>query len=151
MENEQILDNDYLSEMELSVNGTVRNHLQTTAKWGKFLGILGFIFTGLLVIGSLIMGTMLSSFGGSELGGIFALGSGMLTFVYILLAAVYFIPSLFLYNFSTSTQRSLRSNEQMDFEKAFHNLSRLYQFFGIFTVVIISFYAFAIVITLFAG
>lgn len=146
MENHDILDNDYLSEMELAVNGTVRNHLQTTAKWAKFLGIMGFIGTGFMVIGGLAMGAV-----GSQFGNALQIGSGLLAFIYIIVAGFYFLPSLFLYRFATSTQRSIQNNEQMDFEAAFHNLSRLYQFFGILTVVFLGIYVIIILVTIVGG
>ena len=51
MENNEILDNDYVSDVGLSFTGGVRGYLETAAKWGRFLGIVGFVFTGLLILG----------------------------------------------------------------------------------------------------
>ena len=134
MDNNEILDNDYVSDIGLSLNGGIRAHLLSSAKWGKFLGIVGFVFTGLIVIIALGLGTVIGSFGESG-----ALGGGI-AILYIVLAILYFLPTYYLYQFSTSIKKSLEREEQVELEKAFHNLNRLFTFAGIMTAIVLAIY-----------
>lgn len=144
MDSKEILDNDYVSDIGLMLNAGNRAHLITTARWGKFLGIVGFVLTGFIVIAALGMGTFMSVL--SDIG---LLGSGV-AFVYFILAVLYFFPSLYLYQYAVSLKRSLENEEQTELDKAFQNLNRLFLFVGILTAIVVIIYGLMIVIGLFA-
>lgn len=148
MEEDLTLDGDYLSEKELYITGEVRGHLANTAKWAKFLAIIGFIGVGFMVIGAFSMGAVMG-FAGSGLGSPFP--SGVFTILYLIFAAIYFFPVLYLYNFATKIQESLRTDDQISFNVGMRNLSRLYHFMGILTVVMLSLYAVFFLFAIFAG
>jgi hypothetical protein len=152
MEDDLTLDGDYLSEKELYVTGEVRGHLATTAKWGKFLAIVGFVGIGFMVIGALSIGGLMATMG-NEYGSTFPADfpAGLLTGFYLVISVIYFFPILYLYKFATKIQLSLRKNDQFSFNDGMHNLSRLYQFMGIFMAIILSLYAAVIVIAVIAG
>lgn len=149
MEHNEILDNDYVSDVGLSVTGAVRGYLETTAKWGRFLGIVGFVMTGLSLLGVLGMSTLVSEL--EQIMGTFALGVTLVITIYLIFIALLFFPCLFLFNFSTATLRSLKSEEQIEFEKALHNLKRLYQFIGILMAIFVSFYLLIFIIAILGG
>ncbi|MFK7946384.1 MAG: hypothetical protein AB8G11_02250 [Saprospiraceae bacterium] len=147
MNNNEILDNDYVSDVGLSVTGAIRGYLETTAKWGRFLSIVGFIMTGLSLLSVFGMGAAFSEI--ENLMGVdFSVGVTFIITLYLIFLALLFFPCLFLYNFSTSTLRSLQNEEQIDFERAFHNLKRLYQFIGILIAIFLAFYLLIILIAL---
>lgn len=152
MEDDLTLDGDYLSEKELYVTGEVRGHLARTAKWGKFLAIVGFIGIGFMVILALGMGALMNTMNGYGGGGFPAdFPSGLLTGVYLAMAAIYFFPILYLYKFATKMQFALGKDDQISFNDGMHNLSRLYQFMGIFMAVVLSLYAAIIVFAIIGG
>ncbi|HSI90761.1 MAG TPA: hypothetical protein VK927_06555, partial [Adhaeribacter sp.] len=47
----------------------IKDYLLETAKWGKFLGIVGYIFVGLLVLTAIFAGTFLDNFTRSQIDG----------------------------------------------------------------------------------
>lgn len=114
-------------------------YLLETAKWAKFLSVLGFIFTGLMVVGGLIASVTMSRFGGQ---------AAIIGLVYIIMGAIYFFPILYLYKFSNDLKEALNRNESTQLELALGNLKSHYKFIGIFTIVIIGIY---LLIFLFAG
>lgn len=150
MENNEILDNDYISNVGLSTTGIIRGYLETAAKWGRFLGIVGFVFTGFAVLSVLGIGTMMGTME-QGFGSAFPIGTTGMIIIYLLLICLYFFPALYMYQFSVSTLRSLRTEEQIEFEKAFHNLKRLFQFFGIFTAIFLAFYVLFILVAILGG
>jgi hypothetical protein len=153
MEDDLTLDGDYLSEKELYVTGEVRGHLAKTAKWGKFLAIVGFIGVGFMVIAALSVGSLMTTLGNNfgNAGFPAAFPAGLLTVFYLFFAAIYFFPILYLYKFSTKIQNALRRDDQISFNEGMHNLSRLYQFMGIFMAVVLSLYAAIIVFAIIGG
>ena len=135
---------------DLKIDRPVATNLSEAAKWGKFLGIMGFIFCGLMVIIGFFAGTIFSR-AFSQMGGEMSMGMGsFMTIVYILIAILYFFPCLYLYNFSAKMQRALQANDQGSLTDSFKNLKSCFKFLGIMTIVILTFYFLAIIVA-FAG
>ncbi|HEY8687599.1 MAG TPA: DUF5362 family protein [Chitinophagaceae bacterium] len=134
MEQHDLLSNDLL------INSISQDTLNSAAKWGKFLSIVGFVFIGLMLIGGLIMQAFLPSFGVYDYGNIYLKYIGI---IYIFLAIIMFFPCLYLLKFSNKMQEALRSSNQESMDTAFINLKAMFKFYGIVTIVILSFYALA--------
>ncbi len=142
MENE-ISPIDQISET-LVINAENRQNLQSTASWGMFLAIVGFIFVSIIVVMALMMGTLLSSLGamaGDEL----PFPPALFSIFYFILAAIYFIPIWYLYQFSGKMKSALQNNLQSDLNSSFSNLKALYKFSGILAIIIIGIYVLAII------
>jgi Family of unknown function (DUF5362) len=136
---------------DLQVDHQSNSYLSEAAKWGKFLAILGFIFCGLFVIVALFAGTFIASsmqnFGGAASGSE-AISGGIVTFVYILIALVYFFPCLYLFNFATKMQVALRANQQEALNTSFRNLKSCFKFMGILMIIGLCFWVLAIIIAI---
>ena len=120
----------------LQIDHQSSSFLGETARWAKFLSILGFIGCGLLVLVAIFAGTVFSYFG--RLGGGAALATGMGAFVsvfYILIALLYFFPCLYLFNFASKMQVAIRSNDQDRLNESLKNLKSHFRFVGILTIV----------------
>ena len=131
---DQIIDD---SSFGTGLNDQMRSYLQETAKWTYFLSILGFIFLGLMVLGSLVVGMMFGSMT-RELG--YGNSGGLITLLYLGGALLYFFPVLYLFKFSTKAQTALRSGNEGELTDAFQNLKSHYKFVGILTIVLLGFY-----------
>ncbi|MBF9252945.1 hypothetical protein I2I11_06555 [Pontibacter sp. 172403-2] len=127
----------------LAIDWRSEDFLRNTAKWGKFLAIMGFIMIALMVVLALfmgsIMGSAMSGMGGNGAAGF--MGSGFFTVFYLIFALLYFFPVLYLYKFSTKMQDGLRTRDQESIAESFKNLKSLFKFMGILTLVILGFYA----------
>jgi len=131
---------------ELQVDQQSIGYLSETARWAKFLSIVGFVVCGLMVIFSLFFSSIMStiskmgngndSFGASTM----AIGNYAFSIVYIIIALLYFFPCLYLFNFSSKMQTALRNNDQLNLNAALGNLKSCFKFVGILTIVVLSFY-----------
>jgi len=131
---------------ELQVDQQSIGYLSETARWAKFLSIVGFVVCGLMVIFSVFFSSIMSviskmgngsdSFSSSTL----AVGNYAFSIVYIIIALLYFFPCLYLFNFSSKMQTALRNNDQINLNAAFGNLKSCFKFVGILTIVVLSFY-----------
>src|SRR6185312_14719020 len=87
---------------DLKIDGSIKNHLKEAGGWAKFLGILGFIISGLLVLVALLLPSFMDKMSlsrynsysnyGSSLDSAFRAG---MTIGYLLAAAVMFLVAMF--------------------------------------------------------
>jgi hypothetical protein len=141
METEQ----ENFTNAELTVTTSSKEFLLYASKWANFLAVLGFIGIGLMVLGGLIVmviGTSFSSFSTS------AAPMGLFGIIYLILAFLYFFPTLYLYNFSQNIQKALTNSNQQNLDLGFENLKSFFKFIGVFAIITISLY---ILIFLFAA
>lgn len=127
----------------LVVDTPIQGFLAESAKWAKFMAILGFVFVGLAIIGILInMGATLV--GGMDMG----MGGLLTGFMlgYLVVIGIMVVPLIYLYNFANKMKVALRDNSQAVLRDAFENHKAMFKFYGIFTVVILVIYALAIVV-----
>lgn len=132
----------------LNIDDAIKNHLFETAKWGRFLAIVGFIFCGLIVIGGIILATTATSDTGAyrgrydmydETAALEGMGPLMLV-ICIIVAALYFFPSLFLLRFSNKMKAALASDDQALLATSFRNLKIVFRYMGIMSIVFIVLY-----------
>jgi hypothetical protein len=129
--------NTETSLFTLQIDHQASSFLGETARWAKFLAILGFIGCGLLVLFAIFFGTIISYFGRFG-GGTTQLAAGMGAFVsvfYILIALLYFFPCLYLFNFASKMQVAIQSNDQERLNESLKNLKSHFRFIGILTIV----------------
>lgn len=131
---------------ELQIDDLSSGYLKETARWAKFLSILGFIGCGLIILIGLGMMFAFSSINTTEFGG--AMGnmySRGLPIIYIALSALYFFPCLYLYRFATGMQAALQAGEPVKLQTSFRNLKSCFRFIGILTIILLAIYLLAIV------
>lgn len=138
--------NQSLLNTELQIDTTAHAHLSETAKWGTFLSIVGFILSGLIVIIALFAGTILGSLRSDFGGGSSIVGAGVVTFIYLLFAALYFFMSLFLYRFASKMKLALYTSDQESLNNSLLNLKNLYRLMGILTIIYLAVIVLAFVI-----
>ena len=130
----------------LVIDWRSKEFLKETAKWTKFLAILGFVGIGLMVLGSLVMlfaPSSLMSNGDFPFG-----GKIFLMLLYLAFAVLYYFPISYLYQFSENTKKAIENNDNNAVRDAFEFLKSHYKFMGILTIILLSFYAIMIFIGL---
>ncbi|SIQ51255.1 hypothetical protein SAMN05880574_1155 [Chryseobacterium sp. RU37D] len=128
---------------ELRIDTAGKQFLTEAAKWTTFLAILGYIGIGFMVLAALFMMTVGASI--SSYNSMMPLGGSMVfSLIYLVVAALYFIPINYLYRFSSNMKSALRSNSQTELTKAFEYLKSHYKFIGILTIIVFGLYILAI-------
>ena len=138
--------NENLLAAELQIDTTAHAYLAETAKWGNFLGILGFILSGIIGIAALFAGTLMGSLSNTYGGSSSIMGAGFITVVYLIIAGVYFFKSLYLYLFSSKMKAALFTNDQDTLNNSFLNLKNLYKMMGILTIIYLSILVLALIV-----
>jgi hypothetical protein len=127
------------------------SHFSESARWAKFIAIVGFIFCAFMVMGAIFMGAIFSSLGTQMAGFPAFAGGGLISAMYLIFAVIFFFPNLFLYRFAAQIQQSIRLNEQPRLQSSLKNLKSYFRFIGILYIVVIAFYILIFVFAIFAG
>jgi len=141
--------NQNLLSSDLQVDSIAAAHLKETAMWAKLLAIVGLVLSIIIGIFGMFAGTMMSTmtknFGGSnaDMG---AIGSGILTVFYLIIAGIYFLLSLYLLKFAVKMKQALLSSDQGNFNASLLNLKLVYRIMGIIMVIYLSFLALAMIV-----
>ncbi len=146
METNEPIDHGYSSELTLS--GSAKEDLRSTANWTSFLSVLGFIFIGLFVLLALFIGTFISMLGTEEA---LPFPPAVLSVIYLIVPAIYFFPVLYLYRFSSKVKTALQQENREALSDAFANLKSHYKFIGVLAIIVMSFYILAFLGSLFFG
>jgi hypothetical protein len=77
--------------------------------------------------------------------------TGGMIFFYILMAAIMFFPLLYLYRFAARVKFSIEGNDQETLNSSFHQLKMCFRYVGIFTIILIGFYALIFIFAILAG
>ncbi len=132
----------------LSIDPIIKSHLMETARWGKFLSIVGFIVCALIVIAGIFVvstfGTIerkYTTYDGPSLGTSF--GPSIIV-MYIIIAILYFFPCLFLLRFSNKMKTALVADNQAELSVSFQNLKVLFRYVGILTIIVLAIYVLAL-------
>ncbi|MDP9041061.1 MAG: DUF5362 family protein [Bacteroidota bacterium] len=133
---------------ELHLDQPSINYLSEAARWSRFLSVIGFIYCGLIVILGLFFGSLMTHMMpgmGNDATMPAMISSSFFGFFFITMGLIMFFPALYLYNFSTKIRRAIANNDQPLLTDALKNLKSFFKFYGILVVVVLSFYALAVI------
>lgn len=140
------------SLFSLSIDPVTKAHLSETARWARFLAIVGFIFLGLMLVFGIFLSTYMSTifgrndmYGGAGLGASFGVGMAIM---YIIISALWFFPLLFLLRFANRMRTALNGNDQQALNISLQNLKVFFRFIGIMTIIVLALYALIIILSL---
>ncbi|MDB5020073.1 MAG: hypothetical protein JWQ28_1200 [Pedobacter sp.] len=125
----------------LIITEDIRSYIYESAKWSRFLSIVGFILTFFMVIAALSMNSIMTAM--SQIpaySGLAKFGSAGLTVIYLIIALLYFYPSFLMFKFASSAKQAVLYGEQASLSLAMSKLKSIFKFWGILTIILISIY-----------
>ncbi|UYQ92401.1 hypothetical protein MKQ68_20160 [Chitinophaga horti] len=134
---------------ELRVDAESASYLGQAARWAKFLAVVGFVLSALMIVGAFFMRSVMMASYGAAMGGIDSSATrafgGVMTGMYVGIGVIWFFPCYFLFLFAGKMQKALHSIDQNNFNQSVGNLKSCFKFVGVFTIVILCFYVLAII------
>ncbi len=129
----------------VSGNGNISELIEpliATRKWVRLCSIVGFIFTGLILIATLVslVGANLMSHLGVGARGF----SGVIT--YLILLFFFLVPSYYLFRYASAITAVENSHSPEDLSMALEYQKSFWKFVGIVTLVYFAFLAIAIIV-----
>jgi hypothetical protein len=143
-------------EKPLTIQGTLTEtmlvHLKGAAPWLRFVGILGFINSGLVALTSFSMIPFVSVMnrawaeipGFESLDGVLSVAfgaafSGFMVVLFIGAGLLLFFPSLYIFRFGEKIRSYLKTGADGDLELEFQNIKSLWKFAGILCIIQLAF------------
>lgn len=131
---------DHSSLFSLSIDPVTKAHLSETARWARFLAIVGFVLLVLTILLGVYSSIMLSRYEEdyrSSLGmsGVMNAAGASVAVIYILMAVVAFFPLLFTFRFASLMRQALNSNDQTLLNASFQNLKVCFRYLGVITII----------------
>ena len=131
-----------------------QTYLREAGKWARFLGIIGFIGCGFILIAALTIGTLMSRIAVLAPNPMITMMAGMggfLAVFYILIGIVHFFFSLYLYQFGDKIKKGVMFTDTVHLTSAFEKLKSFFKLWGIITIVVLCLYALLIICVVIAG
>ena len=126
----------------LSLTDGMKSNIQAGAKWAKFLGIMGFVGSGVMALFAILM-LFVGSFAKVRLNAPF--NPGIIAFIYLIFGAINFLPALYMFNFGKFSKAGIQSVSQKSLEEGMSNLKSFFKFLGIYVIVLLSIYVLMII------
>lgn len=129
-------------EMVRSITGT--------GPWIRLMSILGFVSVGFLLLGGILMAatSVMGSAIDRQLGIMFLMPMSIL---YMLLAIVFFFPSLYLWQTAGAIIRVRKGELSAGTATALDRQRKFWKFIGIVTICLLALYPVLIVVIIFGG
>lgn len=127
----------------LSIDPVTKAHLSETARWARFLAIVGMVFVVLLVAGGVFYSIWFSSmarsmqdnygfqYPASYSGGLVIVSA----LVFLITAVIAFFPMLYMFRFASQMKTAIYGNDQESLNASFQNLKRYFRYVGIITII----------------
>jgi hypothetical protein len=126
-------ENSHEPLIDLEVDHDAANSLHETARWTKFISIVGLIGVGLLLLCLLFAGTMITTLTSRMMPG-FEGYTGILIFAVIVVVAILGLMVSLLYRFSTNIKKGIETHDQEAFNKGLNSLKTYFIISGVFAV-----------------
>ena len=114
----------------------VKDYLFEIAKWGKFLAIIGYVSSGLIIVLAISILFAMPSLG--DFGDVHFI---TISLIYLFIALIQCVPVTYLYRFSKQIKIGLIVEDTESINFGFKNLKSLFKFAGISAIITLSIYA----------
>lgn len=130
---------------KLKVNDLILRSLSVASGWAKFLAILGFISSGFVMLAGIY-----SIYQASNIPAGFGLAEGLILrgIIALILGGLSIIPAVFMLRFANYSSNAASNKLQGDLEEAVDNLKSYFKFLGIYQIIIVAIFVFAILMAL---
>lgn len=127
---------------DFTIDEAIVMHLKETAKWSRFLGITGFIFSALIALTAIFVGNKIT-----ETNYVLRNLGAVVTIIYLIVSIIGFFISLYLFRFGSNMKVAIQNTDQEKLNTAFLNLKLYYRMMGIICVIYLFVLALFILVT----
>ncbi|MDA0793179.1 MAG: hypothetical protein O3C13_01005 [Bacteroidetes bacterium] len=124
---------------EFQINDQAIGYLKETQKWTHFLSIFGFVISGILLLFSILIGTILNVFVPFEQTNEF-INPKWFSVIYLVIAIGCFVLYSYLYRFSTRLKQALKMKDNNLLNQSFKFQKSYWKFTVILTIVFVGAY-----------
>lgn len=141
---------------DLNIDNEAKTYLYETARWGRFLAIVGLVVCSLLVIAGLYFALLPASVSRIDSDILLSaeekrVASVSMGIGLILAALLYFFPCLYLLRFSAKMKTALQADDPSNLTESFRQLKSAFRYVGILTIIFLGIYLLGILLSALGG
>lgn len=126
---------------QLVVTEEIRSYIYETAKWTKFISIIGLIFAVFMALAAFsanaIVETIVATTPGNPLA---QMGSAFIMAYFLCISLMLFYPSFLLFKYANAATAAVLYADQENFTIAMKKMKSVFKFWGIITIIILAIY-----------
>lgn len=120
----------------LQVTEEIRSYIYETAKWTRFLSIVGLVVAAFLALMALSAnGLMEAMTAAAPASPLLKLGSTFLTIYFLGISLMLFYPSFLLFKYSNAANTAILYGDQENFTLAMRKMKSVFKFWGIIAII----------------
>lgn len=132
-------------EESIKMTPSMKETLEKTSSWSKFLAIISFIASGLMLIFVINVGI-------NGISGVKNIAFRMLmALIYTAIAGIYFWIGKYIWNFYKGLNGGIQENNQESYENGFNSLKNLFQIIGVLAVIGLVFFVISMIMMFFVS
>ncbi|MBE9601846.1 hypothetical protein [Pedobacter sp. MC2016-24] len=138
-------------EAQLVITEEIRSYIYETAKWTKFLSIVGLVFAAFLAVLALSANGIMQGLATAAPGNpLVQLGATFLTVYFLAISLILFYPSFLMFKYSNAANTAVLYADQENLTVAMKNMKSIFKFWGIIAIVILTLNILSVVLTVVA-
>lgn len=123
---------------QLIVTEEIRSYIYETAKWARFLSIVGLIFAAFMALMAFSAGGLIEGLAAAAPGSpLVQLGTAFLTVYFLCISLVLFYPSFLLFKYANAANAAVLYADQESFTIAMKKMKSVFKFWGIIAIVVL--------------
>lgn len=136
---------------QLIVTEEIRSYIYETAKWTKFLSIVGLVFAVFLALMAFSANAIIDALVVATPGNPLAqMGTAFLTVYFLSISLMLFYPSFLLFKYSNAATTAVLYADQENFTVAMKKMKSVFKFWGIIAIIVLSLYILSILLAIVA-
>ena len=123
---------------QLVVTEEIRSYIYETAKWTRFLAIVGLVFAAFMALMAFSAGGIIEGLAAAAPGNpLVQLGTTFLTVYFLCISLMLFYPSFLLFKYANAANAAVLYADQESFTIAMKNMKSVFKFWGIIAIVVL--------------
>ena len=140
-EEAELVEESGQQQEQLVVTEEIRSYIYETAKWTKFLSVVGLVFSVFLALmafsaNAIIEGLMVAA----PANPLIQMGTAFLTAYFLFISLMLFYPSFLLFKYSNAANTAVLYADQENFTTAMRKMKSVFKFWGIVAIIVLALY-----------
>lgn len=128
-------------QAQLVVTEEIRSYIYETAKWTKFLSVVGLVLAVFLALMAFSANAIIEGLAIAAPGNpLIQMGTAFLTGYFLCLSLMIFYPSFMLFKYANAATTAVLYADQENFTIAMKKMKSVFKFWGIITIIILALY-----------
>lgn len=136
---------------QLIVTEEIRSYIYETAKWTKFLSVVGLVFSVFLALMAFSANAIIEGLAVATPGNPLAqMGTAFLTVYFLSISLMLFYPSFLLFKYANAANTAVLYADQENFTIAMKKMKSVFKFWGIIAIIVLALYILSILLAVVA-